>query len=155
MRAYEDFPVGLEIDLGPYRVTKEEVLEFAAEFDPQPFHLDEEAAKDTMLGGLAASGWHTCSMMMRMMADGYLLDSTSQGSPGVDFVRWLKPVRPGDTLAGKATVLSARLSSKRPTLGILKVATDVTNGSGETVLQSEYVLMVLTRQGALEAAVPA
>ena len=154
MRTYEDFTEGLEIDLGSYFVTKDEVIEFAREFDPQPFHLDEEAARATMLGGLSASGWHTCSMMMRMMADGYLLDSTSQGSPGVDFVRWRKPVRPGDTLAGKAIVLSARLSSKRPTLGIVKIATDLANQRQETVLESEYTLLVLTRNGAREAGMP-
>ena len=151
MRAYEDFTEGTEIDFGSYPVTKDEVIAFATEFDPQPFHLDEEAAKASMLGGLSASGWHTCAMMMRMMADGYLLDSTSQGSPGVDFVKWKKPVRPGDTLAGKAKVLSARLSAKRPTLGIVKLATDLTNQAGETVLESEYTLLVLTRDGAAKA----
>ncbi len=154
MRAYEDFTEGLEIDLGSYSVTREEVIEFATEFDPQPFHLDEEAAKATMLGGLSASGWHTCSMMMKMMADGYLLDSTSQGSPGVDFVKWRKPVRPGDTLYGKARVLSARLSAKRPTLGIIKIATDLANQDREIVLESEYTLLVLTRDGAREAGIP-
>ena len=154
MRAYEDFTEGLEIDLGQYDVTTDEVIEFAREFDPQPFHLDEEAAKATMLGGLSASGWHTCSMMMRMMADGYLLDSTSQGSPGVDFVKWKRPVRPGDTLHGKAKVLSARLSAKRPTLGIIKIATDLCNQNQETVLESEYTLLVLTREGAREAGSP-
>ena len=146
MRAYEDFTEGLEIPLGPYEVTKDEVIEFAEEFDPQPFHLDEEAARASMLGGLSASGWHTCSMMMRMMADGYLLDSTSQGSPGVDFVKWLKPVRPGDMLSGTATVLSARLSSKRPTLGIARLGTAIRNQKGETVLECEYTLLLLTRE---------
>lgn len=154
MRAYEDFTEGLEIDLGRYAVTRDEVIEFARQFDPQPFHLDEEAARDTMLGGLSASGWHTCSMMMRMMADGYLLDSTSQGSPGVDFVRWTKPVRPGDTLHGRARVLSTRLSAKRPTLGIIKIATDLVNQRQETVLESEYTLLVLTRAGAAGAVTP-
>ncbi|WP_370193707.1 MULTISPECIES: MaoC family dehydratase [Aurantimonas] len=147
MRTYEDFTEGLEIDLGPYPVTRDEVIEFAREFDPQPFHLDEEAAKDTLLGGLSASGWHSCAMMMRMMADAYILDSSSQGSPGVDYVRWKRPVRPGDVLHGTARVLSRRLSSKRPTLGILKITTDLRNQTGETVLESAYTLLVLTREG--------
>ncbi|MAP17546.1 MaoC family dehydratase [Aurantimonas coralicida] len=147
MRTYEDFTEGLEIDLGPYPVTRDEVIEFAREFDPQPFHLDEEAAKDTLLGGLSASGWHSCAMMMRMMADAYILDSSSQGSPGVDYVRWKRPVRPGDVLHGTARVVSRRLSSKRPTLGILKITTDLRNQTGETVLESAYTLLVLTREG--------
>ncbi|MBC6715985.1 MaoC family dehydratase [Aurantimonas sp. DM33-3] len=147
MRTYEDFTEGLEIDLGPYPVTRDEVIEFAREFDPQPFHLDEEAAKDTLLGGLSASGWHSCAMMMRMMADAYILDSSSQGSPGVEYVRWKRPVRPGDVLRGTARVVSRRLSSKRPTLGILKITTDLRNQTGETVLESVYTLLVLTREG--------
>ena len=147
MRTYEDFTEGHEIDLGPYPVTRNEVIEFAREFDPQPFHLDEEAAKDTLLGGLSASGWHSCAMMMRMMADAYILDSSSQGSPGVDYVRWKRPVRPGDVLHGTARVVSRRLSSKRPTLGILKITTDLRNQTGETVLESAYTLLVLTREG--------
>lgn len=147
MRTYEDFTEGLEIDLGPYPVTRDEVIEFAREFDPQPFHLDEEAAKDTLLGGLSASGWHSCAMMMRMMADAYILDSSSQGSPGVEYVRWKRPVRPGDVLRGTARLVSRRLSSKRPTLGILKITTDLRNQTGETVLESAYTLLVLTREG--------
>lgn len=147
MRTYEDFTEGLEIDLGPYPVTRDAVIEFAREFDPQPFHLDEEAAKDTLLGGLSASGWHSCAMMMRMMADAYILDSSSQGSPGVEYVRWKRPVRPGDVLRGTARVVSRRLSSKRPTLGILKITTDLRNQTGETVLESAYTLLVLTREG--------
>lgn len=147
MRTYEDFTEGLEIDLGPYPVTRDEVIEFARKFDPQPFHLDEAAAKDTLLGGLSASGWHSCAMMMRMMADAYILDSSSQGSPGVEYVRWKRPVRPGDVLRGTARVVSRRLSSKRPTLGILKITTDLRNQTGETVLESAYTLLVLTREG--------
>jgi len=148
LRAFEDFTEGLEIALGPYEVTKEEVIEFAAEFDPQPFHLDEEAAKASMLGGLAASGWHTCAMMMRMMADAYVLDSTSQGGPGVDFVKWRRPIRPGDTLSGTARVLSTRLSAKRPTIGLARISTELRNGRDETVLASEHTLFLLTREAA-------
>ncbi|MBB4002399.1 MaoC family dehydratase [Aurantimonas endophytica] len=147
MRTYEDFTEGLELPLGPYAVTREEVLEFAREFDPQPFHLDEEAARDSLLGGLSASGWHTCAMMMRMMADSYVLDSSSQGSPGVDYVKWLRPVQPGDVLTGTARVESRRLSAKRPAMGLAKIITVLRNQRDEAVLESEYTLLLLTRAG--------
>lgn len=147
MRTYEDFDEGLELPLGPYAVTREEVLEFAREFDPQPFHLEEDAARESMLGGLSASGWHTCAMMMRMMADGYIRDSSSQGSPGVDYVKWLRPVRPGDVLTGTARVQSRRISAKRPTLGLAKIVTVLRNQRDEPVLESEYTLLLLTRDG--------
>ncbi len=147
-RAFEDFTEGTAFSLPPYRVTKEEVIAFASEFDPQPFHLDEAAAAKTMLGGLAASGWHTCAMMMRMMADGFLNDSTSQGSPGIDFVKWLRPVRPGDTLSGTVRVLSARRSASRPAIGLAKLAADLVNDRGEAVLASEYTVILLTRDAA-------
>ncbi|KQT82523.1 MaoC family dehydratase [Aurantimonas sp. Leaf443] len=148
MRAFEDFTEGLEFALGPHPVDRAEGLAFAAEFDPQPFHLDENAAEANLLGGLSVSGWHTCAMMMRMMCDSYLLNSTSQGSPGIDYVRWLAPVRPGDTLSGTARVASARLSAKRPTLGIATLETRLVNQTGATVLESRYALLLLTRQGA-------
>ncbi|WP_102959240.1 MaoC family dehydratase [Mangrovicella endophytica] len=147
MRTFEDFTVETVLPLAPYDVTREAIVAFAAEFDPQPFHVDDEAAAATMLGGLAASGWHSCAMMMRMMFDGFLRDSTSQGSPGVDFVRWLKPVRPDDRLTGTATVLSARRSASRPALGIAKLRAEVANQRGETVMDSEYTLLLLTRDG--------
>ena len=147
MRAFEDFAVGTVLPLGAYAVTLDEVRAFAAEFDPQPFHLDETAAAASMLGGIAASGWHTCAMMMRLMFDAYIGDSSSQGSPGVDFVRWLAPVRPGDVLTGHSTVLSARRSASRPTLGIAKLSTVLANGQGATVAQAEYTLLLLTREG--------
>lgn len=147
MQTFEDFPVGSTRALGPYLVTREAVIEFATEFDPQPFHLDEEAARANMLGGLSASGWHTCAMMMRMMFDGFLEGAASQGSPGVDFVKWRKPVRPGDMLSGTMTVEDARVSASRPTLGIVKLKNDIVNPAGETVLETEYTLLILTRAG--------
>ncbi|MGD9869299.1 MAG: MaoC family dehydratase [Hyphomicrobiales bacterium] len=131
---WEDFPEGHTGALGPKLVTREEIIAFAAEFDPQPFHLDEAAARDTMLGGLAASGWHTCAMLMRMMCDGYLLDATSLGSPGLDEVRWMKPVRAGDTLTATYTVREARASGSRPAVGICKLFYDVKNQKGDTVM---------------------
>ena len=148
MQGFEDFPVETVIALGPYTVGREEVVAFAREFDPQPFHLDEDAGRASLLGGLSASGWHTCAMMMRMMCDAFLNRSTSQGSPGVDFVAWRSPVRPGDTLTGTATVLEARLSAKRPALGLVKLRNRILNGEGAAVLEAEYTLLLLTRSGA-------
>lgn len=95
---FEDFPPGRYGTFGPRHVTRDEILAFAAEFDPQPMHLDEEAASKSMLRGLSGSGWHLCSLMMRMMADGFITRAASLGSPGVDEVRWLSPLRPGDDL---------------------------------------------------------
>ncbi len=148
-RAYEDFEEGLEIPLGPYTADRDEMIAFAEEFDPQPFHLDDAAGgANELVGSLTASGWHTCSMLMRMMAEGFLLNSTSQGSPGVDFVKWRAPVRPGDRLTGTARVLSRRLSAKRPTLGITKIGVTLENQDGVAVLETEYTLLLLTRAGA-------
>ena len=117
---WEDFAVGRVACYGPRTITREEILAFAAEFDPQPMHADEDAARATMLGGLAASGWHTCALAMRMMADGFVLKSASMGSPGVEEVRWLKPVRPGDMLTLRATVMEMRPSGSRPGMGFIK-----------------------------------
>ena len=102
--AYEDFVEGATFALGTKAVTAAEIIEFASEFDAQPMHLDEAAGKASILGGLSASGWHTCAMFMRLICDGFLLDSTSQGSPGIDYAKWKKPVLAGDTLTGKTTV---------------------------------------------------
>jgi acyl dehydratase len=110
---WEDFTAGSVTDYGPRLVTREEIIAFAAEFDPQPMHLDEDAARLSMLGGLAASGWHSCCLLMRMMTDGFLLDSSSMGAPGVDEVRWLKPVRPGDRLTLRVQVMETRASKSR------------------------------------------
>lgn len=146
--AFEDFTEGMVLDLGEKHVTAGEIIEFASEFDFQPMHLDEEAGKASLLGGLAASGWHSCAMLMRMMCDSFLLDSTSQGSPGIDTLRWKKPVLAGDTLKGQATVLSARISSSRPGLGFVTVRYDIANQRGETVLEMQNTGMFLTRGAA-------
>lgn len=146
--AFEDFVEGGTIALGEKRVTAEEIVEFASEFDYQPFHLDEEAGKASMLGGLSASGWHTCCMFMRMMCDGFLLDSTSQGSPGLDYVRWKKPVLAGDTLTGSSHVIAKRTSKSRPGLGFVTVKSEMVNQRGEVVLELENTGMFLTREAA-------
>ena len=132
--AFEDFPVGLVREFGPRHVDRNEVLEFAAAYDPQAFHLDEDAANASVFGGLSASGWHTCAMVMRMMCDAYLLDSTSQGSPGVDHIKWLLPVRPGDNLHVRMTVLEARPSKSRPELGLVKSKWEVLNQLDQLVM---------------------
>ncbi|MET0576327.1 MAG: MaoC family dehydratase [Mesorhizobium sp.] len=146
--AFEDFIEGGSIALGSKLVTAEEIVEFASEFDAQPMHLDEEAGKASILGGLSASGWHTCSMFMRLMCDGFLLDSTSQGSPGLDYVRWKKPVLAGDTLTGKSTVLAKRMSKSKPGLGFITVKSELSNQRGETVLELENTGMFLSREAA-------
>lgn len=116
---FEDFAPGQHYDCGEHTITEAEMVEFAREFDPQPQHLDPEAAKKSLLGGLAASGWHVGGLMMRMAVDNFLSKTTSQGSPGVEELRWLKPVRPGDRLSFDCDVLEVRPSSK-PHRGFLK-----------------------------------
>ena len=143
--AYEDFEVGVSIPLGSKLVTADEIVEFASEFDAQPMHLDEEAGKASILGGLSASGWHSCAMLMRMICDAYLLDSTCQGAPGVDHMRWKKPVLAGDTLTGASTVTAKRLSQSRPKLGFVTFRYELANQNGETVLEMQNTAMFLRR----------
>ncbi len=114
---FEDFHLGRTFDCGPYRVTKEEIIEFAREFDPQPHHLDEDAAARSMLGGLAASGWHVCAMTMRMFADTMIPVMAARGGSGSREARWMKPVRPGDVLRVEATVAETKQSRGRPDIG--------------------------------------
>lgn len=143
--AYDDFEVGASLDLGSKLVTAEEIVAFASEFDPQPMHLDEAAGKAGILGGLSASGWHTCAMFMRMMCDAFLLESTSQGAPGIDQVRWKRPVLAGDTLTGKVTVLGKRTSRSRPQLGFVSMRAELANQRGEAVFELENTQMFLAR----------
>ena len=114
---FEDFPVGRTFECGPYTVTKEEIVEFAREFDPQPHHLDEDAAKQSMLGGLAASGFHICAMTMRMFADHMIPKMAARGGSGSRETRWMKPVRPGDVLRVEATVAATKESRGRTDIG--------------------------------------
>jgi acyl dehydratase len=146
--AYDDLAEGASISLGSKLVTAEEIIEFAEEFDFQPMHLDEEAGNASILGGLSASGWHTCCMFMRLLCDGFLLDSTSQGSPGIEYAKWKKPVLAGDTLTGKCTVLDKRTSRSRPGLGFVKIRSDLHNQRGEHVFELENTGMFLTREAA-------
>lgn len=133
---WEDFRLGETVTFGAKHVTKEEIIEFASEFDAQPFHLDEEAAKASILGGLCASGWHTCAMLMRMMCDGYILESASLGAPGVDEVRWKKPVYVDDVLRVRRTCVERRASKSRPEMGLTKFLIEMLNQRDEVVLTS-------------------
>jgi acyl dehydratase len=134
---WEDFPAGHVCAVGPLAVSREAVLAFARDFDPQPFHLDDAAAEASLFGRLAASGWHTCAMTMRMMCDAYLLESSSLGSPGLEQIKWHHPVFPGDTLRGTMTVLEARPMNSRPTVGLLRSRWEIVNQDGTVVLTME------------------
>ena len=134
MLTFASFPAGATGTLPSKLVTRDEIVAFAREFDQQLFHLDEAAAAKSLLGGLSASGWHTCAMLMRMIWDGFLKDTASMGSPGLKEVRWLKPVRPGDTLTATYTVPEARLSKSRPGMGVCRFLYDVKNQDGATVM---------------------
>jgi acyl dehydratase len=142
---FEDFKPGSTAEYGPRVVTREEILSFAAEFDPQPMHLDEEAARHTLLGGLSASGWHTCCLMMRMIADGFILESSSMGANAIEEVRWLAPVRPGDALTVRATVLETRASKSRPDMGIVSMLFEVVTGNGQKVMTMKSPLLMALR----------
>lgn len=142
---WEDFKIGERKNIGSVVVDKDEVIEFATRYDPQPFHVDEAAAKQSIYGGLIASGWHTCAMVMRLMCDSYLLQSASLGSPGLENVRWLRPVRPGDTLTAYRTIEEARVSSSRPDRGIVKTLWEVENQKGELVLTMSGINFFLKR----------
>ncbi len=142
MFTYEDLEIGHVFDLIPRTITAEEIIAFARKYDPQPFHTDPEAPQTIANGGLIASGWHTSSILMRMMCDSYLLDTASQGSPGLDEVKWMKPVRPGDTLSGTATVVGRRISKKRPDLGLIDFAYRLFNQNDEQVIAVKGIGLV-------------
>lgn len=144
---WEDFAVGTVREFGHRTLGREEIVRFAREFDPQPFHVDEEAAKSSLFGGLAASGWHTCALVMRMMCDDYLLDSSSLGSPGIDNLRWLKPVMVGDSLRVRMEVLEARPMNSRPEVGLVRSRWTVLNQRDEPVLTMEGWGMFRRREG--------
>jgi len=142
---FEDFEPGAVTVYGPRLVTREEIIAFAAEFDPQPMHLDEAAASATLLGGLAASGWHACALTMRMICEGFVLDAASMGSPGVDEVRWLKPLRPGTQVRLRATVLDKRASNSRPDRGFVSYLFEMIDESDAVLTAMKTPLMVLRR----------
>ena len=135
MRYFEDFQIGEVSELGPVSVTEAEIIEFAERFDPQPFHIDPEAAVESPFGGLIASGWHTTALFMGMFVRGVLLDSASLGSPGVEEIRWTAPVRPGDTLRGSSTVSDVQPSATNPRRGTVITTNEVVNQDGEVVMR--------------------
>jgi acyl dehydratase len=148
---FEDFTPGRVFKHGPRRVSREEMIGFAAEFDPQPMHLDEAAAKDTMMEGLSASGWYACCILMRMSVDAFVGQSASMGAPGVDEARWLKPVRPGDSLRVRGSVLSARASQSKPDRGFVSFFWEVFNDRDERVMTLTCPQMLLRRNAGAPA----
>jgi acyl dehydratase len=134
-RYFEDFRAGDVVQLGRRRVTRDDIVAFASEFDPQPFHLDEEAGRGSPFGGLVASGWHTAAMFMGLFVREILLDSASLGSPGVEELRWLRPVRPGDELTGIVRVVETRPSERDPRRGTVITESEVLNQDGEVVMR--------------------
>jgi acyl dehydratase len=140
VRYFEDFKAGDVRELGPVTISEAEIVEFASRFDPQPFHVDPEAAKDGPFGGLIASGWHTTAVFMGMFVRAVLLDSASLGSPGVEEIRWLAPVRPGDALRGRSTIVDTHPSSKDPNRGTVITQNEVLN-------QDDVVVMTMKARG--------
>jgi acyl dehydratase len=131
---WEDFVPGEVTEYGDYAVTAEEIKDFAAEFDPQPMHLDEEAARASMIGGLCASGWHSCAILMRIIADGFVLNSSSMGATGCNEIKWLAPVRPGDRLRVRMEVIDKRPSASRPEMGFVNARLDMLTHDGTRVM---------------------
>lgn len=145
MRYFEDVHVGDTATLGSHTITREEIIAFARQFDPQPFHLDEAQARASIYGGLIASGWHTASLMMRLIVDGWANDMAGMGSPGIDELRWLLPVRPGDTLTASITVLAVKPSTRRPDRGTTRSLCELHNQEGQLVLRAIGINMIRRR----------
>jgi len=133
-RFFEDFRPGEVLEFGDYLVTEEEIVDFAKRYDPQPFHVDHDAAASSIYGGLIASGWLTGSIVMRLLVDHFISPLSSMGSPGVDEIRWTKPVRPGDRLKLRVTVVETRRSQSKPDRGIVQVQQEMINQQGDTVM---------------------
>jgi len=148
---WEDFVVGQVRDLGSITPTREEIIAFATQFDPQPFHLDDAAAKVSVFGALSASGWHTCSMAMRLMVTNFLHETSSLGSPGLENIKWMKPVYPGDTLRLQSTMVETKPMSKRPDVGMTRSIWEMFNQHGDKVLHMEGWGMFRRRTPAIPA----
>ena len=144
-RWFEDYVPGAVHDLGSVVVDEQEVVAFARQFDPQPFHLDQERAEKSAFGGLVASGWHTACMVMRLMVDHYLSEVSSEGSPGIDELRWLRPVRPGDQLLARITILDARRSRSRPERGVVRSQIETLNQDGQVVMHLTFAVFIRCR----------
>ena len=137
MKYWEDFKLGERAELGRHTFTEEEIVAFGRQYDPQPFHMDADRAGGGPFGGLIASGWHTCAIGMRLMVESYINQTVSLGSPGIDSIRWLKPVRPGDTIAYSRVVLESRASATRKGVGLVKHRWEAINQRRELVLTME------------------
>lgn len=149
--SFEDLEVGARTEMGAHTFTRDEIVEFAVRYDPQPFHVDETAARASPYGGLIASGWHTCSVLMGIFVHKMLDGSTSMGSPGVDEIRWVKPVRPGDTLHLFHSVLDKRVLASRPDRGIATIHWEGVNQAGETVVSVRSKVIFGLRDKGAEA----
>ena len=143
---WEDMPPGSERDLGSISPTQAEIVDFARQWDPQPFHLDPEAAKDSVFGALCASGWHTCAMAMRLMVTNFLHETSSLGSPGLESLKWTKPVYPGDVLRLQHTITEKRPMTKRPDVGLVRTVWEMFNQNDEKVLHMEGYGMFRRRE---------
>ncbi|MDB5366922.1 MAG: hypothetical protein JWM77_2849 [Rhodospirillales bacterium] len=142
---FEDFPAGSVLDCGAFSFTEEQIVDFARAYDPQRFHVDADAARDTIYGGLIASGWHTASQAMRQVVDHVFADAAAMGSPGLSELGWKKPVHPGDRLRVRLTIEEARKSASRPGLGITSQLIEVLNDADEVVLQWRAAVLFATR----------
>lgn len=151
---WEDFTPGRVFEHGPRRLPRDEMIGFAAEFDPQPMHIDEAVARQGMLGGLAASGWYVCCIMMRMCVDAFVGQSSSMGAPGVEEVRWLLPIRPDDEVSLRATVLEARGSKSRADMGLVRFQFELFNANNERAMTLITSLMLGRREQAAPKAAP-
>jgi acyl dehydratase len=147
---FEDYVAGAVQEFGSIAVEEAEVIAFAQRFDPQPFHIDPEVARQSFFGGLIASGWHTAALTMRLVVEHYLAAAASLGSPGIDELRWLKPVRPGDTLSVRVTVLEAKRSRSKPDRGIVRSALEVLNQHREVVMTMQALNMMRCRDVKIE-----
>lgn len=145
---FEDFALGSSVLPGSVTITRDDIVAYAREYDPQAFHLDEESARQTFAGGLIASGWHSCALMMRLVADGLLVDSSCMGAPGIEEVRWLRPVRPGDTLVARCTTLDTKISRSRPEMGLVHFHLELLNQRREVVLSQVNWIIFARRDAA-------
>jgi acyl dehydratase len=146
-RYFEDYPPGAVFTAGPITVSASEIVEFARKYDPQAMHTDPAAAMRGQFGGLIASGWHTGALMMRLLADNFLSPASAVASPGLDELRWLKPVRPGDRLSLRITILDARRSRSRPGEGIVRSFVELLNQDGEVAMSLKPVNLFRVRPG--------
>jgi acyl dehydratase len=145
VRYFEDYRPGLVVTAGPVGVSEIEIVDFARRYDPQPMHTDPAAAKAGQFGGLIASGWHTAALMMRLVATEFLSPESGLASPGIDELRWLKPVRPGDSLTMRATVIEARPSRSKPDQGVVRSLGEILNQNGEIVMTLKPISIIRRR----------